>query len=202
MPPNAATVYGLYDIAGYDSLQTKAYKEWLNGLDGQDSSPPENGNMDLAFPSAMNVSLKDAAVKYIVSPQPISSGISPVYSDSSLFIYESPVQSGLSESDSMVGGSSNPDVGYLSNTRIYISTNSGGDLKINSQAYPGWVAKVNGISANLMEPSVLSQELDNLHDQSKIVISYQPNSFRTGLYLACAGLMAISFMCVFKVRHH
>ena len=47
LPPNAAMVYGLYDIQGYDSLYTKAYKDTLSKIQGVDCSPPENGNMVL-----------------------------------------------------------------------------------------------------------------------------------------------------------
>lgn len=45
LPPNAATVYGFYDIQGYDSLFLQSYKEVLDFLQAQDSAPPENGNM-------------------------------------------------------------------------------------------------------------------------------------------------------------
>jgi hypothetical protein len=47
LPPNAAMVYGLYDVQGYDSLYTRAYKHDLDLIQGQDSSPIENGNMVL-----------------------------------------------------------------------------------------------------------------------------------------------------------
>lgn len=47
LPPNSAMVYGLYDVQGYDSLYTKAYKDLSSQVQGEDSSPPENGNMVL-----------------------------------------------------------------------------------------------------------------------------------------------------------
>lgn len=47
LPPNAAMVYGLYDVQGYDSLFTKAYKDLSSRVQQVDSSPPENGNMVL-----------------------------------------------------------------------------------------------------------------------------------------------------------
>ena len=40
-------VYGLYDVQGYDSLYTKAYKDSFSRVQGIDCSPPENGNMVL-----------------------------------------------------------------------------------------------------------------------------------------------------------
>ena len=47
LPPNAAMVYGLYDVQGYDSLYTKTYKDLSSNVQGVDSSPPENGNLVL-----------------------------------------------------------------------------------------------------------------------------------------------------------
>lgn len=44
LPPNALTVYGLRDIAGYDSLFPGERKNALKAVLGRDPSPPENGN--------------------------------------------------------------------------------------------------------------------------------------------------------------
>ncbi|MGI6295967.1 MAG: hypothetical protein ACOX3G_07735 [Armatimonadota bacterium] len=45
LPPNAAIVYGLHDVQGYDSLFTKRYQQLLTDIEGVDPSPPENGNI-------------------------------------------------------------------------------------------------------------------------------------------------------------
>lgn len=47
LPPNAAMVYGLYDLQGYDSLYLKSYKDKMAQIQQADPSPPENGNMVL-----------------------------------------------------------------------------------------------------------------------------------------------------------
>ena len=47
LPPNDAMVYGLYDVQGYDSLYTREYKDLSTAIQGEDSSPIENGNMVL-----------------------------------------------------------------------------------------------------------------------------------------------------------
>lgn len=47
LPPNAAMVYGLRDVQGYDSLFTRRYKDKIDAILGEDSSPVENGNMVL-----------------------------------------------------------------------------------------------------------------------------------------------------------
>ncbi len=47
LPPNAAMVYGINDVQGYDSLYTRVYKDLSSAVQGTDSSPIENGNMVL-----------------------------------------------------------------------------------------------------------------------------------------------------------
>ena len=45
LPPNAATVYHLRDVAGYDSLYFAHYRDFAALLQHGDPSPPLNGNM-------------------------------------------------------------------------------------------------------------------------------------------------------------
>lgn len=69
LPPNAAMVYGLYDMQGYDSLFTKSYKDWSSRIQGGDSSPQENGNMVLMRRYTPDVG---RAAKYILSRDEIN----------------------------------------------------------------------------------------------------------------------------------
>lgn len=87
LPPNGATVYGLNDINGYDSLAPRAYREWL-GQFTSTISPQLNGNMilleDLPAPAldAMNV-------RYIVSLRPRDEiGETLVLNAEGCFVYE------------------------------------------------------------------------------------------------------------------
>lgn len=68
LPPNAAMVYGLYDVAGYDSLFTRAYQHRLAEIEGVDPSPPENGNMVLI--RRYTPALSELA-DYVISPEPV-----------------------------------------------------------------------------------------------------------------------------------
>jgi hypothetical protein len=47
-PPNAATVYGVREVFGYDSLYLSRYRSFASLIQGSDPSPPENGNLLLA----------------------------------------------------------------------------------------------------------------------------------------------------------
>ncbi len=70
LPPNGAMVYGLYDVAGYDSLASRSYREFLAAGEGGDVSPPLNGNMIL--PENVSSPALDALrVRYVVSQQPL-----------------------------------------------------------------------------------------------------------------------------------
>jgi hypothetical protein len=70
LPPNAATVYHLRDIGGYDSLYFSHYRDFAAMIQGGDPSPPFNGNMLL--PRLKRVydpdMVKLAGVNTILSP--------------------------------------------------------------------------------------------------------------------------------------
>lgn len=72
LPPNGAMVYGIYDIAGYDSLAPRAYREFLGAGENAELSPALNGNMLL--PENINSPALDAlSVRYIVALEDLES---------------------------------------------------------------------------------------------------------------------------------
>ena len=75
LPPNGAMVYGLHDVNGYDSLAPLAYRQFVNGGEGGDTSPPLNGNMIL-LRNVDSPALDALNVRYVVALQnePIESG--------------------------------------------------------------------------------------------------------------------------------
>jgi hypothetical protein len=68
LPPNGATVYGLNDINGYDSLAPRAYREWLSQFSTK-ISPDFNGNMILLEELPPHT-LDALNVRFIVSQAP------------------------------------------------------------------------------------------------------------------------------------
>jgi hypothetical protein len=70
LPPNGAMVYGLYDVAGYDSLASRAYREFLAAGEGSDVSPPLNGNMILPE-NVASPALDALSVRFVVSQSPL-----------------------------------------------------------------------------------------------------------------------------------
>jgi len=73
LPPNAATVYGLRDAFGYDSLYLAHYRDFASLIQGADPSPPLNGNLLLARLSqtyGLDM-LSIAGVGEVYSPAPV-----------------------------------------------------------------------------------------------------------------------------------
>lgn len=68
LPPNGATVYGIHDVNGYDSLSLRVYRQWLASEETEGSSPQLNGNMVLVN-SLSPAMLDSLAVRYVVTPQ-------------------------------------------------------------------------------------------------------------------------------------
>ena len=66
LPPNAAMVYGLYDVQGYDSLYTRSYQTTMARIEGIDPSPPENGNVVLMRQTPDRAALSDIA-QYVIA---------------------------------------------------------------------------------------------------------------------------------------
>jgi hypothetical protein len=86
LPPNAATVYGLYDMQGYDSLFPKRYKEFVDTQLQMDSSPPENGNMLLIRSFTSNWPKGTAG--YVLSADPIDTpGVKQVFEANGVKVY-------------------------------------------------------------------------------------------------------------------
>ncbi|MCC6444804.1 MAG: YfhO family protein [Armatimonadetes bacterium] len=87
LPPNAAMVYRLFEVAGYDSLYSGRWKRFLNALEGKEASPLENGNM--TFTSRYDSPLADLlGVRYVMSREAIEAeGFRRVY-DNEIKIYE------------------------------------------------------------------------------------------------------------------
>ncbi len=73
LPPNSATVYGLHDAFGYDSLYLARFRDFAAALQHGDPSPPLNGNMllpRLGHTYGLDM-MSLAAVETVLSPVPV-----------------------------------------------------------------------------------------------------------------------------------
>lgn len=71
LPPNTGSVYGFYDVSGYDSLYPLRYKTLLDAAAGGESCPPENGNIVFARNESSPV-YDLLGVRWFISRTPIS----------------------------------------------------------------------------------------------------------------------------------
>ncbi len=204
LPPNSATVYGLYDLQGYDSLQTKRYKQFANELDGNiDSSPVENGN--IVFTNGVGSrDSEEADAKYLVTLGPLDGFGDPVTSDGHVFVY-------LDEKAEPVGGTR--AFSQTSPTRIKFGVNvrssnnvSGINLFSNTAArgsydaaiqwYPGWRSFDSGgspsdTSGASVTPAVSSPFMHVTAGTKQVAdLAFQPDSFRVGVFLTLLGLLS------------
>lgn len=77
MPPNTAAAAGIRELGGYDSLMERGTKARLDAINGQDSSPPANGNIAFVKPSADPGKLREAGVTQVWSLRELPPAFGP-----------------------------------------------------------------------------------------------------------------------------
>ena len=87
LPPNGATVYGLNDVNGYDSLAPRAYRQYVAQGEGGEVSPQWNGNMIL-LNNTESPALDALNVRYVVSQQPLDIRGQKVFEADGCIVYE------------------------------------------------------------------------------------------------------------------
>lgn len=200
LPPNAATVYGLQDTQGYDSLLTGRYFAWAGALNGENRSPapPENGNMVFTH-NDMSPQAQDAAVRFVVSLGTLPSGnprLTPVFTDGAMTIYENGAALPRARLTQGQGTASVEDVSptWL---RLHVSGLEGeAEMVVADQWYPGWRATVEGKESPIdAGPEVfrtvrLGPPGVNPGGTSTVDMRYLPASFQLGLYGLCLAIMS------------
>ncbi len=199
LPPNAATVYGLYDTQGYDSLLTGRYFQFAGLMDGGSPAPPENGNMVLTY-GVGSKEAREAGARYVITQQPMP-GKQPVFEGDGAFVYADQeaqphirLEGGKSES----GGPA-----YLlldrGPNRICVLMNDGfyapRTMTVADQWYPGWRGYFSGKEVSLTPgPDIfrtltLTPRQQNFSAQNNpLEMRYEPTAFRVGLYAFCLAL--------------
>ncbi len=198
LPPNAATVYGLDDVQGYDSLLTGQYFAFAGAMDGGSPAPPENGNM--VFTNGfMTPQSREAGARYAVSLTPLP-GLTSVFSDNGVYIYEDkaalPRIRVVGEKRGAYGqilemtASEGP-----TRVKLYTEELWPQQIIIADQWYPGWHAALHNEVLALTEgPDIfrtvaLTARQKNLNAMNNAIeLRYEPTAFRVGLYALCLAL--------------
>ncbi len=208
LPPNAATVFGLRDVQGYDSLFSGRYKAYANHFARPykgvlDASPVEVGNI-VFFQNANAPGVADTAAVYAIAIPYDARGFSreavprstPLdIGDTGMTTYELPGNGGRARLSPNAPGASLEWQEDLP-TRVALTVNTPSDttLSLLDSAMPGWRLRIDG------QPVSIATQRDNPILRSAPIAAgrhtaafrYEPASFRVGLYAACAALLMAS----------
>lgn len=185
LPPNTAMVYGLYDVQGYDSLFTRQYKDLSSEVQGQDSSPVENGNMVLVRRYAHEGLAGTLGVGYLITRADLSQFSSviarEIASSAGIRVYEQ------WERDYDSGRRMGPRdlarfVPRYSTPNSLVAPLGGGP------PYPGWEMDYLGRRI----PRWREVGLAPRPDKPNASFVFEPFSFRLGLFLMLTGVGALS----------
>ncbi|MHB1462211.1 MAG: hypothetical protein ACYC1M_13085 [Armatimonadota bacterium] len=185
LPPNLATIYGLYDLQGYDSLAPSSAKRMLDRIARRDSAPPENGNMQLGWPGADRERLREMGVGAIL--RWASSG---------------PLVERLAHPRSIIqqGSVDLPSKWQNPNQLDLLKPAAKGHLLFASPYYPGWHAQL--ASGQLVPLKALSNDLMGLPDGKGVVrLVFRPADLQIGYVLAGLGLVVlVSLLLLQRVK--
>lgn len=207
LPPNAAMVYGLYDVQGYDSLYTKQYQQGMAAMEGADPSPPENGNMVLVRRNVFT------GARYYLSPagRPFTIGgnlgrevLSVSDADGVLVseCHRGSIGSFVSEWVSSTDGAGSAT--WDGPNRVIVKAEWPTDrIWVNLSYYPVWVARSAKRGQIRLHDCFFIVETPLLEGESdRIAFSFEPFTFRLGLFLMLVGVGALSCVGAYRVARY
>jgi hypothetical protein len=160
-PANLASLSGVHELSGYDSLMDRDAVELLRDIDGQDPAPPANGNMMFIKPTADPRKLADAGVTTVVAPDGNHQLPGP-----GRFV--------LKDGHVTVG-----DEGY---DHLALDVEGEGLLVVKDRNMPGWNASVDGRPQTL--PAGIWRSVDlGARGNHRVVFTYRPSGLVQGLMI-------------------
>ena len=208
LPPNAATVFGLRDVQGYDSLFSGAYKTYANtfarpnNIGQLDASPVEVGNI-VFFQNANAPGVPETAAAYAVAvpfdtfgfPEGAVPSTTPLdVDDPGMVVYELGNPEGRARLSPRTASSA---VTWIedSATRVTVEavTPVEAAFSLMDEALPGWRLRVDGRSASFTSSATvpIGRSVAIAAGKHRIEFRYEPASFRVGLYGAAAAVFLL-----------
>lgn len=193
LPPNAATVYGICDTQGYDSLFYKSYKEFVDGRLGLDSSPRENGNMLLMrryvtdWPKGM--------ADYVLSGRPMQdAGLKQVHASDGVFVYHRTGAPGVGSY--LVPSSKGKDSTWVvsrsaNQVKVVAETDQPARLVLTEAYYPGWKAFVDVQERPVELADGVFRSVNIEPGDQSVTFRFEPDSYVVGLFLGLIGLSTV-----------
>jgi len=192
LPPNTATVYGLDDIQGYDSLLTGRYFQFAIALDNGSPAPPENGNMVFMY-GVGSRQAREAGARFVVTREPLPGTVS-VFQNGGDYVYE---DKGALPRVQDMGRKTVEAMTPAPPTRVVMLSEEllPHQIVVADQWYPGWHARYHDKAVALtLGPDVFrtitltpqQQRLTAMNNP--LEMRYEPEAFRVGLYAMCLVL--------------
>ncbi len=216
MPPNGATVFGLRDVQGYDSLFTGQYKQFADGFARvnaqgiKDASPPAVGNM-IFMQNPNSPDAPDTSARYVIT-LPASSPYAGIVSmppsgspitGTNMLVYNLP--SSKLRCRFKPDGSSQtlkPEFMHDGSDEVAVRVDAPTDglLCLQDEYYPGWKAKVDGHFMPVLRHDGIFRAVRLKAGRHIVVFQYLPASFRFGLYLALITLCTAVSVLVINLK--
>ncbi len=199
LPPNAATVFGLCDVQGYDSLFYRNYKQFVDRTLGTDSSPRENGNM-LLIPR-YTPDWPQGMAGLVLSREPLGArGLERVARTGDVLIYRR-TAFGPYRKTYLVPADNDPIKPVYRSWVADRSTNSvvvvaetdrPARVVLADAFYPGWKAYVEGEERPVTPADGVFRSVAVEPGTQSVVFRYEPESFQIGVFLGLIGLAVIA----------
>jgi len=193
LPPNTATVYGLDDMQGYDSLLTGQYFQFATRMDRGSPAPRENGNMVFTYGIGSREA-REAGARFVVTRE-ILPGAAPVFRDNGAYIYEDKdalpsIRAALGREKFFLKPSPPTRLAFEGDADQDIT-----EITVADQWYPGWRAWFDGRPVPVAHGPAVFRTISltpQMRQASKTKVygemRYKPEAFRVGLYALCLVL--------------
>jgi len=193
LPPNAATVYELYSVQGYDSLVPRNIVSFAAKLEQGQPAPVANGNMML-LERTDATALGEASVRWVLSGQPVSGdGWALRWQKGWLHMYENTRARPLVWID---GGKAHVIHCGLNSLHFAVTAPGRGDGVVSQTYYPGWRQWSDGGGQMQPQPDGPFWTL-SCHQPAEVRIDFWPNSVVSGLFLTLVALSVAAGLVAF-----
>jgi len=211
LPPNAATVYGLYDTQGYDSLFPGQYMKFagdVNG-DGRSPAPNEDGNIvftrGLSTPAALALSPHYIVAAGDLPPSIPTTNLTRSVIDGDVTVFEN--TAALPRFTLTPTGAAAIQAAAPSPARIVFNTDvtagASESLVVRDQWYPGWQATVDGRSVPVLGSPFIFRTIHwtpKSTGSAHIEFRFEPATTFAGIYLLCLGWSMVAGVLVFSLK--
>ena len=196
LPPNSATVFGLRDTQGYDSLFPGYYKRFAHRLQGRDPSPVENGNMVLFKRYDRKAGLY---AKYVVSVNPVANPDLQLLYQDDVFIYRNQKALPRLSAHQLTGhhaARTRITRDGLNSVQMQVHNDEPARVDMRDLWYPGWVARINGRETPITRQEQVFRSVIAPAGVNTITFDFEPFSLRLGLFIStlCLGSCACYFV--------